>query len=133
MLKSETLQIMEFAKGEIKKPVLIRYTIVIDLNRPKLYTQESLKLIQSIKALPDEIRLAEFVYEVTDSRLTNLNRQKIRIKINNETYFTLILDDDLEVFFLVIRLFKNYENEVEAYEQTVTPGMLSKTLQKYNL
>lgn len=133
MLKSETLQIMEFAKGEIKKPVLIRYTIAIDINHPKLYTQESLKLMQSIKALPDEIHLAEFIYEVRDSRLTYLNRQKIMIKINNEKYFTLILDDDLEVFFLVLRLFKNYENEVEAYEQTVTQGMLSNVLQKYNI
>ena len=119
MLKSETLKIIEFAKGEIKKPVLIRYTITVDLNSPKVYDEDALKLIGSVKTLPDNIYLAEFVYEVTDSRLTHLNRQKITIKINEKNYFTLVLDDDLDIFFSLLRLYKNYEAEVEAYEQTL--------------
>ena len=126
MLKSETLKIIEFAKGEIKKPVLIRYTITVDLNSPKVYDEDALKLIGSVKTLPDNIYLAEFVYEVTDSRLTHLNRQKITIKINEKNYFTLVLDDDLDIFFSLLRLYKNYEAEVEAYEQTITQGMLLK-------
>ena len=131
MLKSETLKIIEFAKGEIKKPVLIRYTITVDLNSPKVYDEDALKLIGSVKTLPDNIYLAEFVYEVTDSRLTHLNRQKITIKINEKNYFTLVLDDDLDIFFSLLRLYKNYEAEVEAYEQTITQGMLLKILETY--
>lgn len=131
MLKSETLKIMEFAKGEIKKPVLIRYTITVDLNSPKVYDEDALKLIGSVKTLPDKISLAEFVYEVTDSRLTHLNRQKITIKINQKSYFTLVLDDDLDIFFSLLRLYKNYETDVEAYEQTVTQGMLLNVLETY--
>ena len=131
MLKSETLKIIEFAKGEIKKPVLIRYTITVDLNSPKVYDEDALKLIRSVKTLPDNIYLAEFVYEVTDSRLTHLNRQKITIKINEKNYFTLVLDDDLDIFFSLLRLYKNYEAEVEAYEQTITQGMLLKVLETY--
>ena len=131
MLKSETLKIIEFANGEIKKPVLIRYTITVDLNSPKVYDEDALKLIGSVKTLPDNIYLAEFVYEVTDSRLTHLNRQKITIKINEKNYFTLVLDDDLDIFFSLLRLYKNYEAEVEAYEQTITQGMLLKVLETY--
>ena len=131
MLKSETLKIIEFDKGEIKKPVLIRYTITVDLNSPKVYDEDALKLIGSVKTLPDNIYLAEFVYEVTDSRLTHLNRQKITIKINEKNYFTLVLDDDLDIFFSLLRLYKNYEAEVEAYEQTITQGMLLKVLETY--
>ena len=131
MLKSETLKIIEFAKGEIKNPVLIRYTITVDLNSPKVYDEDALKLIGSVKTLPDNIYLAEFVYEVTDSRLTHLNRQKITIKINEKNYFTLVLDDDLDIFFSLLRLYKNYEAEVEAYEQTITQGMLLKVLETY--
>ena len=131
MLKSETLKIIEFAKGEIKKPVLIRYTITVDLNSPKVYDEDALKLIGSVKTLPDNIYLAEFVYEVTDSRLTHLNRQKITIKINEKNYFTLVLDDDLDIFFSLLRLYKNYEAEVEAYEQTITQCMLLKVLETY--
>lgn len=131
MLKSETLKIIEFAKGEIKKPVLIRYTITVDLNSPKVYDEDALKLIGSVKTLPDNIYLAEFVYEVTDSRLTHLNCQKITIKINEKNYFTLVLDDDLDIFFSLLRLYKNYEAEVEAYEQTITQGMLLKVLETY--
>lgn len=131
MLKSETLKIIEFAKGEIKKPVLIRYAITVDLNSPKVYDEDALKLIGSVKTLPDNIYLAEFVYEVTDSRLTHLNRQKITIKINEKNYFTLVLDDDLDIFFSLLRLYKNYEAEVEAYEQTITQGMLLKVLETY--
>ena len=131
MLNSETLKIIEFAKGEIKKPVLIRYTITVDLNSPKVYDEDALKLIGSVKTLPDNIYLAEFVYEVTDSRLTHLNRQKITIKINEKNYFTLVLDDDLDIFFSLLRLYKNYEAEVEAYEQTITQGMLLKVLETY--
>ena len=131
MLKSETLKIIEFAKGEIKKPVLIRYTITVDLNSRKVYDEDALKLIGSVKTLPDNIYLAEFVYEVTDSRLTHLNRQKITIKINEKNYFTLVLDDDLDIFFSLLRLYKNYEAEVEAYEQTITQGMLLKVLETY--
>ena len=131
MLKSETLKIIEFAKGEIKKPVLIRYTITVDLNSPKVYDEDALKLIGSVKTLPDNIYLAEFVYEVTDSRLTHLNRQKITIKINEKNYFTLVLDDDLDIFFSLLRLYKNYEAEVEADEQTITQGMLLKVLETY--
>lgn len=133
MLKSETLKIMEFTKGELKKPVLIRYTITIDLRNPKVYDQDVLKLMGSVKTLPDEIQLAEFIYEVTDSRLTHLNRQKIVIKVNSEIYFTLVLDDDLDIFFSLLRLFKNYEDEVEAYEQTVTQGMLLNALENYDV
>lgn len=133
MLKSETLKIMDFAKGETKKTVLIRYTITVDFNNPKVYDEDALKLMMAIKTLPDGIYLAQFIYEVADSRLTQLNRQKITIKINGQTYFTLVLDDDLEIFFLLLRLFKNYDSEVEAYEQTVTQGRLLKTLDSYGL
>ena len=110
---------------------MIRYTLTVDLNSPKVYDEDALKLIGSVKTLPDNIYLAEFVYEVTDSRLTHLNRQKITIKINEKNYFTLVLDDDLDIFFSLLRLYKNYEAEVEAYEQTITQGMLLKVLETY--
>lgn len=133
MLKSETLKIMELAKGEIKKTVLIRYTIMVDLNNPKVYDEDALKLMMTIKTLPDNFNVAKFIYEVADSRLTHLNRQRIIIKINEKNYFTLVLDDDLEIFFSLLRLFKNYETEVEAYEQVVNQGMLLKALKSYDL
>ena len=133
MLKSETLKIMELAKGEIKKTVLIRYTIMVDLNNPKVYDEDALKLMMTIKTLPDNFNVAKFIYEVADSRLTHLNRQRIIIKINEKNYFMLVLDDDLEIFFSLLRLFKNYETEVEAYEQVVNQGMLLKALKSYDL
>lgn len=133
MLKSETLKIMEFAKGELKKPVLIRYSVTVDLNNPKVYDEDALKLMRTVKTLPESLYLAEFIYEVTDSRLTHLDRQKVIIKINQEIYFTLILDDDLDLFFSLLRLFKNYEQEVEAYEQVVTQGMLLNALETYDV
>ena len=51
--------------------------------------------------------------------------------INEKNYFTLVLDDDLDIFFSLLRLYKNYEAEVEAYEQTITQGMLLKVLETY--
>jgi len=124
MLKSETLKIMEFNAGEIKKPVLIRYSVKVEVENPMPYDEDVLKLISSVKSLPDVYEKIEFYYEVADSRLTRLDRQRIIIKINSRLYYELILDDDLELFFCLLRLFKQYETSVEAYEQLVTTGML---------
>lgn len=124
MLKSETLKIMEFNAGEIKKPVLIRYSVKVEVKNPMLYDEDVLKLINSVKSLPDVYETIEFYYEVADSRLTRLERQRIIIKINSRLYYELVLDDDLELFFCLLRLFKQYETSVEAYEQLVTTGML---------
>lgn len=124
MLKSETLKIMEFNAGEIKKPVLIRYSVKVEVKNPMPYDEDVLKLINSVKSLPDVYEKIEFYYEVADSRLTRLERQRIIIKINGILYYELILDDDLELFFCLLRLFKHYETSVESYEQLVTTGML---------
>lgn len=52
MLKTETLNIIEFNNGQLKKPVLIRYTIVINSNESQPYDEDALKLIGFLKSLP---------------------------------------------------------------------------------
>lgn len=54
MLKTETLNIIEFNNGQLKKPVLIRYTIVINSNESQPYDEDALKLISFLKSLPEQ-------------------------------------------------------------------------------
>ncbi|MGL4335574.1 MAG: hypothetical protein ACRCST_01685 [Turicibacter sp.] len=133
MLRSEVLKIVEFATEELKKPILMRYTVAIDMKVSMPYDQEALSFIETIKSLPETLQSVELYYEISDVRLTHLNRQMIYIKVDHEPYFTLVMDDDLELFFTFIRLFKNYETHVESYEQIVTHGMLASILNKYEL
>ena len=109
MLKTETLNIIEFNNGQFKKPVLIRYTIVIHSNEPKPYDEDALNLISFLKSLPEQFEAVELVYQVADAKVTNLVRQKIVVKVDENIYSTYVLDDDLDLFFNLLRLFKNYE------------------------
>ena len=56
MLKSETLNIIEFNNGQSKKPVLIRYTIVINSKESQPYDEDALKFISLLKSLPNEFK-----------------------------------------------------------------------------
>ena len=116
MLKTETLNIIEFNNGQFKKPVLIRYTIVIHSNEPKPYDEDALNLISFLKSLPEQFEAVELVYQVADAKVTNLVRQKIVVKVDENIYSTYVLDDDLDLFFNLLRLFKNYEYDVEGEE-----------------
>ena len=131
MLKTETLNIIEFNNGQFKKPVLIRYTIVIHSNEPKPYDEDALNLISFLKSLPEQFETVELVYQVADAKVTNLVRQKIVVKVDENIYSTYVLDDDLDLFFNLLRLFKNYEYDVEGEEQSVNPIRLAVALKNY--
>ena len=133
MLKTETLNIIEFNNGQFKKPVLIRYTIVIHSNEPKPYDEDALNLISFLKSLPEQFETVELVYQVADAKVTNLVRQKIVVKVNENIYSTYVLDDDLDLFFNLLRLFKNYEYDVEGEEQSVNPIRLAVALKNYQI
>lgn len=131
MLKSETLNIIEFNNGQSKKPVLIRYTIVINSKESQPYDEDALKFISLLKSLPNEFKTVELYYEVADAKITHLARQRITVKVNQELYSTYILEDDLDIFFNLLRLFKNYEYYVEGYEHSVSPLNLEEALNLY--
>ncbi|WP_338506316.1 hypothetical protein [Turicibacter sp. KK003] len=133
MLKTETLNIIEFNNGQFKKPVLIRYTIVIHSNEPKPYDEDALNLISFLKSLPEQFEAVELVYQVADAKVTNLVRQKIVVKVDENIYSTYVLDDDLDLFFNLLRLFKNYEYDVEGEEQSVNPIRLAVALKNYQI
>lgn len=133
MLKTETLNIIEFNNGQLKRPVLIRYTIIINSNYSQPYDDDALKLITFLKSLPETFETIELVYEITDSKVTSLERQMITLKVDNQLYSTYSLGDDLEWFFNLLRLFKNYEYEVEGYEESVSPVKLARALVRYRL
>ncbi len=133
MLKTETLNIIEFNNGQFKKPVLIRYTIVIHANEPKPYDEDALNLISFLKSLPEQFEAVELVYQVADAKVTNLVRQKIVVKVDENIYSTYVLDDDLDLFFNLLRLFKNYEYDVEGEEQSVNPIRLAVALKNYQI
>ena len=133
MLKTETLNIIEFNNGQFKKPVLIRYTIVIHSNEPKPYDEDALSLISFLKSLPEQFETVELVYQVADAKVTNLVRQKIVVKVDENIYSTYVLDDDLDLFFNLLRLFKNYEYDVEGEEQSVNPIRLAVALKNYQI
>ncbi|BEH90158.1 MAG: hypothetical protein HFE53_00075 [Turicibacter sp.] len=133
MLKTETLNIIEFNNGQFKKPVLIRYTIVIHSNEPKPYDEDALNLISFLKSLPEQFETVELVYQVADAKVTNLVRQKIVVKVDENIYSTYVLDDDLDLFFNLLRLFKNYEYDVEGEEQSVNPIRLAVALKNYQI
>lgn len=133
MLKTETLNIIEFNNGQFKKPVLIRYTIVIHSNEPKPYDEDALNLISFLKSLPEQFETVELVYQVADAKVTNLVRQKIVVKVDENIYSTYVLDDDLDLFFNLLRLFKNYEYDVEGEEQSVNPIRLAVSLKNYQI
>lgn len=133
MLKTETLNIIEFNNGQFKKPVLIRYTIVIHSNEPKPYDEDALNLISFLKSLPEQFEAVELVYQVSDAKVTNLVRQKIVVKVDENIYSTYVLDDDLDLFFNLLRLFKNYEYDVEGEEQSVNPIRLAVALKNYQI
>lgn len=133
MLKTETLNIIEFNNGQFKKPVLIRYTIVIHSNEPKPYDEDALNLISFLKSLPEQFEAVELVYQVADAKVTNLVRQKIVVKVDENIYSTYVLDDDLDLFFILLRLFKNYEYDVEGEEQSVNPIRLAVALKNYQI
>ncbi|HAX72943.1 MAG TPA: hypothetical protein DCY20_05415 [Firmicutes bacterium] len=132
MLRSEVLKLKEFTDEEVRKPVLIRYTVIVDINHKMPYDEEALGFIAAIKSLPDDLQYVELQYGITDTKITHLQRQHIIIKVNHELYYEIRIDDDFELFFLFVRLFNNYESFVESYEQVVTQGVLGKALQKYN-
>ncbi len=133
MLKTETLNIIAFNNGQFKKPVLIRYTIVIHSNEPKPYDEDALNLISFLKSLPEQFEAVELVYQVADAKVTNLVRQKIVVKVDENIYSTYVLDDDLDLFFNLLRLFKNYEYDVEGEEQSVNPIRLAVALKNYQI
>ena len=133
MFKTETLNIIEFNNGQFKKPVLIRYTIVIHSNEPKPYDEDALNLISFLKSLPEQFEAVELVYQVADAKVTNLVRQKIVVKVDENIYSTYVLDDDLDLFFNLLRLFKNYEYDVEGEEQSVNPIRLAVALKNYQI
>ena len=133
MLKTETLNIIEFNNGQFKKPVLIRYTIVIHSNEPKPYDEDALNLISFLKSLPEQFETVELVYQVADAKVTNLVRQKIVVKVDENIYSTYVLDDDLDLFFNLLKLFKNYEYDVEGEEQSVNPIRLAVALKNYQI
>ena len=133
MLKTETLNIIEFNNGQFKKPVLIRYTIVIHSNEPKPYDEDALNLISFLKSLPEQFETVELVYQVAHAKVTNLVRQKIVVKVDENIYSTYVLDDDLDLFFNLLRLFKNYEYDVEGEEQSVNPIRLAVALKNYQI
>ena len=133
MLKTETLNIIESNNGQFKKPVLIRYTIVIHSNEPKPYDEDALNLISFLKSLPEQFETVELVYQVADAKVTNLVRQKIVVKVDENIYSTYVLDDDLDLFFNLLRLFKNYEYDVEGEEQSVNPIRLAVALKNYQI
>ncbi len=133
MLKSETLNIIEFNNGQMKKPVLIRYTVIINSNEPKPYDEDALRLISFLKSLPEEFEIVELYYEVADAKVTHLVRQRITVKVDHELYSSYILDDDLDLFFNLLRLFKNYEYYVEGDERSVSPQKLAQALTTYQI
>ena len=55
------------------------------------------------------------------------------MKVNGELYSTYVLDDDLDLFFNLLRLFKNYEYYVDGYEQSVSPIRLAQALKTYQI
>ena len=73
----------------------------------------------------------ELYYEVADAKITHLVRQRITVKVNGELYSTYVLDDDLDLFFNLLRLFKNYEYYVDGDEQSVSPIRLAQALKTY--
>lgn len=133
MLKTETLNIIEFNNGQFKKPVLIRYTIVIHSNEPKPYDEDALNLISFLKSLPEQFEVVQLIYQVADAKMTKLVRQKIELKVDGEVYSTYVLEDDLDLFFSLLRLFKNYEYEVQGDEESVNPVNLSQAIQNYQI
>ena len=67
MLKTETLNIIEFNNGQLKKPVLIRYTIFINSNESQPYDEDALKLISFLKSLPEQFETIYLQSDVADS------------------------------------------------------------------
>ncbi len=133
MLKSETLNIIEFNNGQSKKPVLIRYTIVINSKESQPYDEDALKFISFLKSLPDDFKTVELYYEVADAKVTHRVRQRITVKVDQKLYSTYVLEDDLDIFFNLLRLFKNYEYYVEGYEQSVSRSRLEQALKAYQI
>ena len=133
MLKTETLKIIEINNGQFKKPVLIRYTIIISSNEPKPYDEDALNLISFLKSLPEQFEVVQLIYQVADAKMTKLVRQKIELKVDGEVYSTYVLEDDLDLFFSLLRLFKNYEYEVQGDEESVNPVNLSQAIQNYQI
>ena len=133
MLKTETLNIIEFNNGQFKKPVLIRYTIITRSNEPKPYDEDALNLISFLKSLPEQFEVVQLIYQVADAKMTKLVRQKIELKVDGEVYSTYVLEDDLDLFFSLLRLFKNYEYEVQGDEESVNPVNLSQAIRNYQI
>ena len=55
------------------------------------------------------------------------------VKVDENIYSTYVLDDDLDLFFNLLRLFKNYEYDVEGEEQSVNPIRLAVALKNYQI
>ena len=119
MLKSETLKMKDFNSSEIQKPVLLRYTVAVESNQSKPYDKDVLKLINSIKGIPELFKSVELHYEFVDTRIRPIKRQKILIKLNEKEFYTFSSEKDLDLFFYFMRLFKDYEPEVEVREELV--------------
>ena len=100
---------------------------------PPLFSDDALNLISFLKSLPEQFETVELVYQVADAKVTNLVRQKIVVKVDENIYSTYVLDDDLDLFFNLLRLFKNYEYDVEGEEQSVNPIRLAVALKNYQI
>ena len=119
MLKTETLRMKDFNNYDVQKPVLLRYTAAVEQNQTRPYDEDVLKLIKSIKGIPDLFKSVELHYEFVDTRIRQLKRQKIIIILNKKEFYTFKSDKDLDLFFYLLRLFKDYEPEVEVSDKSV--------------
>ena len=77
--------------------------------------------------------MVQLIYQVADAKMTKLVRQKIELKVDGEVYSTYVLEDDLDLFFSLLRLFKNYEYEVQGDEESVNPVNLSQAIRNYQI
>ena len=131
MLKSEVIKLINFDETKLKKLVLMRYTIELNKLTKSLYESQCLTFIQSIKSLPESFEKISFYYKLSDRKLTKLDYQKIIILVDDQPYYELILDDDLDFFFSISRLFHELEPYVESYEELTTEHLLPTVLERY--
>ncbi len=131
MLKSEVIKLINLDESKMKKLVLMRYVIKVDQACPMPYDEQCLAFIQSIKSLPESFSNVSFYYEMSDRKVTHLQHQQITIYIDGAYYYHFDLDDDLDLFFVVLRLFHYFEAHVEAYEELTTESLLPQVLERY--
>ena len=131
MLKSEVIKVIDSNEIKMKKLVLIRYSIELESTVDVPYKDECLAFIQSIKSLPENFERITFCFELSDRRITKREHQEITLTVDGQPYYDLVLDDDLEFFFLISRFFHQLETYVESFEELTTDELLPETLKKY--